>query len=282
MRVDLERIGRPVAPWIEHPPPEHHVPEPPHHAALAPELAPDRGRHLLVGGGPGLVDGTPAALSQLEGKADVLAAARVELDVRLAADRVDAPLPCGDSRQPRLHRAHRHLVAPVEALLVATLAALEANLAAGVADALVREAVHEATERVGPPVAVRVGEGEDLARRAPNGLIERRDLAAPRQVQDPIGPRGPGQLDRAVGGPVRGDDHLEQVGRVVKGARVGDLPLDDLFLVVRRDDQADARKGLRRLRRLTFLALAAPRITLAEERDQRAPPEWSAQTRLDD
>src|SRR5215207_11614355 len=133
VRIDLEGVGGPVAAGVEHPPAQHHVPEPPHHPALATELALDRGRHLLLRDRLRLVDRAPAALGELEGEADVLAAARVELEVGLPADRVDPAVAGGDAAEPRLHRPDGHLVAPVEALLVAALAALEADLAARVA-----------------------------------------------------------------------------------------------------------------------------------------------------
>src|SRR6476469_4147144 len=124
MRVDLEGVGRAIAAWIEHPPPQHHVPEPPHHPALALELALDRRGHLLLSDRLRLVYGTPAALGQLEGEADVLAAARVEFDVGLPAHRVDTAVPGRDSGQACLQGANAHLIAPVEALLASALAPL--------------------------------------------------------------------------------------------------------------------------------------------------------------
>src|SRR5947207_392324 len=83
------------------------------------------------------------------------------------------------ARQARLHRAHRHLVAPVEAFLVPSLAALEANLAAGVSDPLIGEAADQPPKRVRAPVAIGVGEGQDPAPRLRHRPVEGCDLAAP-------------------------------------------------------------------------------------------------------
>ena len=210
MRVDLERVGRAVAARVQHPPLQHHVPEPPHHPALALELALDRRRHPLLGDRRRLVDGPPAALGELEREADVLPAAGVELDVGLAADGVDAAVARRDPGQPGLHRAHGHLVAPVEALLVAALAAAEADLAAGVADALVGEA-----RRPG-------GAGRRGARSCWRPRRRRSSRAAPggppRSAPRPCRPgagRAPGRRPprararRCGPGAVGGDHHLE-------------------------------------------------------------------------
>ena len=242
MGADLEGIAEPVAARVEHPPLQHHVPEPPHHPALAAEFALHRRRHPLLGKGAGLVDRAPAPLGQLEGKGDVLTPARVELEVGLAADRVDRPVARGHPGEAGLEPAHGHLVAPVEALLVSALAAEEADLAADVADPLVGEAVEQPAERIGPPEGVGVGEGEDLALGLPDGGVQRRHLAAPGQLQHPVGAGRAGQLRGAVGGAVGGDDQLQALPRVVELERVGDPPLDHRLLVVGGHDQRHPRQ----------------------------------------
>src|SRR4029453_2476772 len=115
----------------------------------------------------------PAAIGESEGEADALAAARIELDVGLPPDGVDPPVARRDAGEAGLQRAHRHLGAPVKALLVASLAAGEANLPADVADLGIPEAGDEAAQGVRAPVAVRVREGEDVARRISHRAVER-------------------------------------------------------------------------------------------------------------
>ena len=270
MGVDLERVGGPVAARVEHPPPQHHVPEAPHHPALAAELALDRGRHLLLGDRLGLVNGAPAPLGELEGEADVLAATRVELDVRLAAHRIDRSVPGGDPRQPRLPGAHGHLVAPVEALLVAPLSALEAHLPTRVADPPVGEAADEAAQRIRAPVAVGVREGQDRARRA-------RCTAWLRAATLP--PRGSSRTRSAPAArassavrslePSDATTISRQLCRVVERPRIGDLALDHLLLVVGGDDQAS--RGEARPRRRPHRSRPCPRSHRPRRRSRPAP-----------
>src|SRR5262249_9104360 len=162
----------------------------------------------------GLVDGAPPPLGQLEGEADVLAAAGVELDVRLPSDCVDAAVPRRDPGEPGLHRANRHLIAPIEALLIAALASVETDLPADVAHLPVGEAPEEATQGIGSPMAVRVREGEDLARRPLHRLIERSHLPSAGELEDEVRAGRAGQLGGAVRGAVGCDHDFEAIAGI--------------------------------------------------------------------
>jgi hypothetical protein len=59
---------------------------------------------------------------------------------------------------------------------------------------------------------------------------------------DVVGAARAGQLGRAVGGAVGGDDQLEALARVVEREDVGDLGGDHALLVVGGDDQRHARQ----------------------------------------
>src|SRR5262249_54784172 len=158
------------------------------------------------------------------------------------AGRVDRAVSGGDRGQPRLALANRHLIAPVEPLLVSRLATLgslyEAHLSAGITDARVGEGPHELPARVALPERVCVREGDHLAPSALHCRVLRPDLAATWKLQHDVGAR----LTRALGGRVLAavarDDHLEQLAGIVERKRVLDLRPDHVLLVVRRDDQA--------------------------------------------
>ena len=137
-----------------------------------------------------------------------------ERQVGGAADRVDGAVAGGDPGQRGLHLPHRHLVAPVGALEVVAAGVDEADLAADVADRGVGEGLDQAAQGVGRPVAVGVGEGEQLAVGLLGGGVERGDLAAGGQLEHEVGAGGAGALGGRVGGAVGGDDRSA-------GARAG-------------------------------------------------------------
>ena len=193
-----------------------------------------------------------------------MAEPRVVLDVRVALDRVDGPVPGRDRARGRLLLAHPHLVAPVDALHVRAVRALEPQLPAHVPDLRVGEVARERAQRVGLPLAVRVREREHVARRLPDGAVLRRDLALARALKeanawvagcdladDPV---------REVRRPVGRDDDLEPVLRVVERERVLDPPANDRLLVVRGDDERDRRR---------LVGLAHRARTKARERSHR-------------
>ena len=65
---------------------------------------------------------------------EVVAEARVDLDVVLAPHRVDRAVAAGDGVEPRLVGSERELVAPVDAFLVATVVRLDVQPAADIRD----------------------------------------------------------------------------------------------------------------------------------------------------
>ena len=161
-----------------------------------------------------LVDGaTPHLLHEVR-EAEVVPELRVVLDVRLALHRVDRAVARRDRARGRLLLAHPHLVAPVGALHVRAVRALEPELAADVADLVVGEVADERAQRVRLPLAVRVGEREHVARRLANRSVLRRDLALTRALQKAdarvLGGDLPDDRVREVGRAVGGDDDLER------------------------------------------------------------------------
>ncbi len=181
----------------------------------------------------------------------------------------------GDPGQAGLHAAQGHLVAPVEALLVAALAPAEADLAADVADALLPKPGDQARERIRVPEAVGVRERDDRGLRLAHRLVQRRHLAAAGQVQHQVGAGGPRELDGAVAGAVGGDHDPQQLGRVVQGQRVRDLALDHPLLVVGGDDQVD-------LDGLDVRRPSAKGVAGVEQRRQRPQDQGVADVRVDD
>ena len=273
VRGDLDRIQRRVAARRDHPLADDDVPEADHHPPLAGELALQGRHHLLLRGRPGDVERAHAPLGEQEGEGEVVAARGGQGDVGVAADGVDRPVAGGDSGQPGLQLPQRHLVAPVGPLEVAAARVEEANLAADVADRRVGEGLDQMAEGVGRPVAVGVGEGEDLAAGALGGGVLGGDLAAARQVEDEVGAGRPGALDGGVGGAVGGDDQLEPLARVVEREGVGDLGGDHLLLVVGGDDQGDPRQ---------LLPGAGAQGRTAAQPDQRPQGERVAEVGVDD
>ena len=118
-----------------------------------------------------------------------------------------------------------------------------ADAPAGVADARVGEGLDEARGGVGLPHGVGVGEGEQLTARALDGGILRAHLAAARQLEHEVGAGAPRELRGLIAAAVAGDDHLEQLARVVERERVLHALSDHLLLVVRGDDQREGRAG---------------------------------------
>ena len=121
MRDDLEPVERPPA--AQHPAPQHDQPAVLEHPHLAAVLGLVRRRRLLERLRLGLVDRAPAALHHQIRQRQVVPEARVDLDVVLAAQRVDRAVAAGDRAELRLGHAHRELVAPVDALLVRAVGA---------------------------------------------------------------------------------------------------------------------------------------------------------------
>ena len=242
VRGHHERVERRVAARREQPALEDDRPGVAHHPPLARELALDRGHHLLGRARLRHVHRAPAALDHVEGKREVVAHDRVDLDVGLAPRGVDRAVAAGHRVQPRLQRAQRHLVAPVQPLLVRPAVVDEPHLAAGVADLRVGERGDEHAQRVGLPRAVGVREGDDLRARAGDRLVLGADLAAALELEHVVGAGAAGLEHGPVGRAVAGDDDPQPLARVVERQRVRDLARDDGALVVGGDDQADRRR----------------------------------------
>ena len=195
-----------------------------------------------------LVDGAPAHLLHEVREAEVVAEPRVVLDVRVPRHRVDRAVPGGDRARGRLLLAHPHLVAPVDPFHVRAVGALEPQLPADVADLGVGQVPGECAQGIGPPLAVRVGEREDLARGLADRAMLRSDLPLARALQEldagilrcDLADERIGEVGRAV----RRDDDLELLLRVVERERVLDAPADHRLLVVGRDDERDRRRSV--------------------------------------
>ena len=239
MRHDLDEVERAQA--AQHLPLDHDRPAVLEHPHLAAVLVLVRRRRLLVRVRLGLVHGAAAALHHPVREREVVAEARVDLEIVLAAHRVDRAVAAGDGVDARLVGAQRQLEAPVQALLVAAVAGLEVEPPADVRDVRVGEGADELPQRVGRPRAVRVGEGDDVALRLAHGAVLCGHLAAAR-IADHARAGGLGELLRPVGGGVGGDDDLEAVGRVVELAEIRHAALDHRLLVVGGDDHGDRRQ----------------------------------------
>ena len=242
MAGDLERVHRPVSARGQHSVADHLVEDAAHHAALARKLALDRLDLLLLGDRRRHVHRQPAAFGEHEREREVVARGRPERQVGLLAHRVDRPVAGRHAGQPRLEIADRELGTPVDALLVGAALVDQPRLPARVADPGVAERRHQLAQGVGRPRRVRVAEREQLAARPLGACVLRRHLALALEVEDEVGAGGPGELDRAIGRAVGGDDHLQELARVVERERVADLRLDHLLLVVRGDDQRHRRQ----------------------------------------
>ena len=118
------------------------------------------------------------------------------------------------------------------------------DLVAGdAADGRIGERADQCPERVGCERRVRVGEHDYFAVGEGHRRVERIGLANPLEVEDrqPADRRLPGDRDRVVLGPVRGDDDLEPVGRVVDCRQVREPLADRGGLVPGSDDDGDGR-----------------------------------------
>ena len=191
VRDHLDPIKRTEPPQAEHPPVQDEQPAVAEHAHLALELVREVGRHLLQRDRAGRVDGAEAALDHEVREGQVVAEARVDLLVALAAHRVDGAVAARDRVDERLARPQPDLVAPVGALLVGALGRAQLQAAADVGHALVGQRGHELCERIGLPLAVGVRERDHIhvAERA-HGVVLGVDLAAARSAHE---------LDAAVG-----------------------------------------------------------------------------------
>ena len=238
---DHQRVARAVTAGREHAAAQHDRPRMAHHAPLARELAAERGHHLLAGARRRHVHGTQAALDHVERQRQVVTHDRVHHDVGVAAGRIDGAIARRDRAQPRLERAQRELVAPVDPLLVGRMLSRhcrsEARLPARIADARVLERAHELARGVGVPERVRVREGDDLPTGSRDGGVLRADLAAARQLEHEVRSGVARALRRGVRAAVAGHYHLQALARVVERERVVHLRADDVLLVVRGHDQ---------------------------------------------
>ena len=252
MREDHQAVERAVAARREQAAAQDDRPGVAHHPPLAAPLALDRRHHLLRRPRVGHVDRAAAALDHQEREREVVAHDRVDLDVVVAADRVDRAVPARDRGERRLLGAQPHLVAPVDALLVGAGVGHEADLAAGVAHRRDRRR----RRRAGP------------ARPAPSSRWRRRRRAGRRARRGPPRParapcrraaaRAPGRRRRRGRArrsrrrrrrpAVDRDDQLEPVARPVERERVGDLGRDHVLLAVGGDDQRHLRLLSRRPR----------------------------------
>ena len=140
-----ERLGR-----SEHAPAEEVRPALRLHTQAAAQLVLARVRGLFKRERARLVDGTAAPLGERVRKAEVVAHPRIARAVLLAAHCVDGPVSRGDPRELRLGLPHPELVAPVDALAVGPVRALELELPADVAHLRVGEAAHKLRSAPGP------------------------------------------------------------------------------------------------------------------------------------
>ena len=178
VRDELEPVQRRLA--AQHLPAQHDQPAVLEHPHLAAVLGLVRRRRLLERERRRLVDRPPAVLHHQVRQREVVPEARVDLDVVGAAHRVDRAVAAGDRAEPRLGGAHGQLVAPVDALAVRAVRALEPQPPADVRDLRVGERAHERRSASGAQVAF----ASEKARISPLGLahgaVLRGDLAAAR------------------------------------------------------------------------------------------------------
>ena len=173
-----------------------------------------------------------------------MAEARIDLDVVGAADCVDRAVAAGDGVEPRLVRAQRELVAPVDAFLVPAVVGLDVESAADIRDVGIGEVAHELAQRIGLPRAVRVGERDDVAVGLANGAVLRRNLAR----RAGCGSRARRRASASAS--VRSVDASEvttsssSLGWIVERVKVLDPALDHRLLVVRGDDHRDRRQDI--------------------------------------
>ena len=186
------------------------------HPHLAPILGLVGGRGPLEGVRRRLVDRPPPRLDHAIREGEIVAPARVDLDVVTAVQRVDRAVAPGDRAERRLGLAQPHLVAPVQPLPVVALRRLESQLPADVGDIGIGQVRDEPAQRVGRPARIRIGEGDDIALGRANGSILGGHLASPRAVQKAhpglAGRHLRHEVVRSVGRRVRGDDDRQLLG----------------------------------------------------------------------
>src|SRR6266536_3739750 len=260
VRDDLDEVDRPEPP--EHSAAQDDQPAMLEHPHLAPVLLLLVARRLLVRERVRLVDRAAAALHHQVREGEVVPEARVDVDVVLAADRVDGAVAAGDRAEVGLVLTEPDLEPPVDALAVRSVWLLEHDLAADVRNLRVGEAADQLAERVRRPGRVRVGEDEDLAARLWDGVVLSRDLPAAGAADQPHPRFAFDELVRTVVGGIGCDDDLELVRGIVEREQVLEPPLDHVLLVVSGDDQADAW-------RLVALAHATVEQPRPEGRDER-------------
>ena len=244
MRDDLREVDG-VEP-AQHPALEHDRPAVLEHAHLAPVLVLDVGRRLLERDGLGLVDRAAAALHHQVRQREVVAEARVDLDVVLAPHRVDRAVAAGDRVQHRLGLAHAELVAPVRALAVRPRRPRRAAAGRRRTRRRVGEVADEPAQRRRRPRRVRVrrtrrSRRSSRARRGPARRPCRRAGSGEPDAAVALGDARDDVVGR-VGRRVGGDDDLDLLLGVVEREQVLEPALDHVLLVVGGDDHGDRRQ----------------------------------------
>ena len=179
-----------------------------------------RSRAIAVG----VVDRAPAALHHHVRQGEVVAEARVDLDVVGPAHGVDRPVPAGDRAERRLLLAQPGLEAPVDAFAVVPGGVGQDEPPADVRDVRIGEGADEQAERVRRPHRVRVAERDDLGGALAHRPVLGRHLAAARAAQQPharLARRDRlDELVRAVAGGI-GRDHDARAAQAGSRARAG-------------------------------------------------------------
>ena len=196
---------------------------------------------------PRLVDRAAAALHHQIRQRQVVAEARVDLDVVGAAHRVDRAVAAGDRAEPRLGAAHAHLVPPVDALLVPAVGARGSS-----AGRRRRRRPGRRTART----SRRSASGAQVAFASEKATISPSVWRTARSCAATLPPRGfeitatPGYWSAISS--VRSVDASEVTTisslsrRVVEREQVLDPPRDHRLLVVGRDDHRDGRLDVTR------------------------------------
>ena len=244
VRQDLHQVERRQV--AQHPPAQRDQPAVLEHAYLAPVLGLDVRRRLLERKRLRLEDCAAAALHHQVRQREIVAEARVDLDVVASPHRVDRTVPARHRAEPRLALAQLQLVAPVGALLVRAFRGFEPQLAAHVRDVGVREVAHEPAQGERRPHGVGIGECDHVTARLANREVLSRDLASPWRAEQPdarlvLRDTRDGVVGR-IGRRVGRDDDLELVGRVVELEQVLEPAFDHALLVVRRNDHGHGRE----------------------------------------
>ena len=142
---------------------------------------------------------------------------------------------------------------------------------------------HEAPQGVRLEEGGGVGEDQDLVARRLHAVVERARLATALGKDDDADarPLGPGQDGvGAVAGPVRDEDDLELVVRVVELDQVRELGGKARLLVVGGHHEADAREGLRAQGRPPPVSAAHQVPAVAADLDE--PVDHEEQGRIDE